>query len=379
VTAISGAQALEQFEWHKQQGLAAHSRGEFGKARYHLLKAADHLFHLATSSAEPIKSSRVKTAERLVAMARGLPDTDTPNGTRERTAGESEGATATASNWQIPEKPSIKLDDIAGLDDVKDMVWRRVIYPRQHPELAAKYAVKPGGGMLLYGPPGTGKTLFARAVAGQIDAPFYSVTAGDVLSKWVGEAEQNIQKLFDDARQHPLAVIFIDEIDALTPRRADQQSGVMTRVVPQILAELEGVSSAAQSPLLFIGATNEPWSLDAAMLRPGRFDELFLIDLPDDKARLWMFDRHLTHRAEVLEDSIDFGALVAASDGRSGADIRSLCDRAASAAFRASVETNSVALISQTQLLDLIARTPPSVSTAARARFNAFADGKRGE
>jgi SOS response regulatory protein OraA/RecX len=124
--------------------------------------------------------------------------------------------------------------------DVKEDIRLKMIYPFEHPELAEKFGIRGGGGVLLYGPPGTGKTMLAKATAGEIDATFFRISPADILSKWVGEAEQNIKKLFDAARGEKRAIIFIDEIEALVPARRDEGSSVMQRVVPQILQGMEG-------------------------------------------------------------------------------------------------------------------------------------------
>src|ERR1044071_8985007 len=171
-----------------------------------------------------------------------------------------------------------------------------MVYPFDHPELAERFGIRGGGGVLLYGPPGTGKTMLAKATAGEIDATFFKVSPAEMLSKWVGEAEQNIKKLFDAAQQEKRSVIFIDEIEALVPARRDEGSSVMQRVVPQILQGMEGFDKKNSSPVMFMGATNVPWQLDPAVLRPGRFDEKVYIPLPDLPARRKMLEIYLSKR-----------------------------------------------------------------------------------
>src|SRR5437762_9149692 len=188
-----------------------------------------------------------------------------------------------------------------------------MIYPFEHPDLAEKFAIRPGGGVLLYGPPGTGKTMLAKATAGEIDATFFRISAADVLSKWVGEAEQNLKKLFEAAAAETRAIIFIDEIESLIPARRDEGSSVMQRVVPQILQGMEGFDDKAVSPILFMGATNVPWQLDPAVLRPGRFDEKIYIPLPDIEARRKMLDIYLGKRP--LAGDVDLDALARRTEG----------------------------------------------------------------
>src|SRR5687768_1675639 len=138
----------------------------------------------------------------------------------------------------------MRLADVAGLGGVEEGIRLMMIYPFEHPELAERFGIRAGGGVLLYGPPGTGKTMLAKATAGEIDAAFFRVSPADVLSKWVGEAEQNIKKLFDAAAAEPRSIIFIDEIEALVPARRDEGSSVMQRVVPQILQGMEEIGRA---------------------------------------------------------------------------------------------------------------------------------------
>ena len=212
-----------------------------------------------------------------------------------------------------------------------------MLYPFDHPELAARFRHQARrAACSSSAPPGTGKTMLARATAGELDATFFTVSAADLLSKWVGEAEQNVKALFDAAAASERAVIFIDEIESLVPaRRDDAGSGVMQRVVPQLLQGMEGFGKKAGSPVMFMGATNVPWQLDPAVLRPGRFDEKVYVPLPDEPARRRLLEIHLERRP--LADDVDLDALAARLAGYSGADVKYLCDRAATIPFLAAV------------------------------------------
>src|SRR5690606_31800858 len=202
-------------------------------------------------------------------------------------------ASTSADQWIVKERPNLRFDDVAGLDEVKEEIRLRMIYPFTHAELAQRFGIRGGGGVLLYGPPGTGKTMLARATAGELDATFFRISPADVLSKWVGEAEQNIKKLFDAAAAEPRSVIFIDEVEALGPGMRDERSSVMRRGGPQILQVMERFDNSTAQSVLFMGATNVPWQLDPAVLRPGRFDEKVYIPLPDQPARRRMLDIYL--------------------------------------------------------------------------------------
>src|SRR5262249_10660975 len=154
----------------------------------------------------------------------------------------------------------------------------------------------------------------------EIEATMFVVSPAQLLSKWVGEAEQNVKKLFDAAKGEPRSIVFIDEIEAMVPRRRDSHSTVMTRVVPQILQELEGFDRKASLTLLFMGARNEPWALDQAIMRPGRFDAKIYVPLPDEPARYRLLELYLAKRP--LADDIVLSDLARVLDGFSGADIK---------------------------------------------------------
>jgi transitional endoplasmic reticulum ATPase len=210
--------------------------------------------------------------------------------------------------------------------------------------------------------------MLAKATAGEIEATFFRISAADVLSKWVGEAEQNVKKLFAAAAAEPRAIIFIDEIESLVPARRDEGSSVMQRVVPQILQGMEGFDKKNSSPILFMGATNVPWQLDPAVLRPGRFDEKIFIALPDLPARLQMLEMHLRNRP--LADDVDFDALTKKLDGYSGADIKYICDRAATIPFLQSIASGEEGQITSQILDQAIADTPPSVTPTILQQFS---------
>jgi transitional endoplasmic reticulum ATPase len=247
-----------------------------------------------------------------------------------------------------------------------------MLYPFEHPELAQKFGITAGGGVLLYGPPGTGKTMLAKATAGEIDATFFRVSPADLLSKWFGQAEQNIAELFKAASAEKRAIIFIDEIEALVPARRDEGSSAMQRVVPQILQGMEGFDKKiGTGAILFMGGTNVPWQLDPAVLRPGRFDEKVYIPLPDLPARRKMLDIYLSHRP--VADDVNLDDLATKLDGFSGADIKHICDRAATVPFLQSVATGVDGEITSAILHDAIADNARSVTPDMLRRFEQWA------
>jgi transitional endoplasmic reticulum ATPase len=367
----------DTFQRYQQKGLDARRAGQWDSARIYLLEAARAMLELSKAAqGEDLKSARREMSARLLELARDCdsakkenrrqpPAGRRPGGGREQSP-ESEGGSS-ANQWIVKEKPSLRFDDVAGLDDVKEDIRLKMIYPFQHPELAAKFEIRPGGGVLMYGPPGTGKTMLAKATAGEIDATFFRISPADVLSKWVGEAEQNIKKLFDAAAAEERSIIFIDEIEALVPARRDEGSSVMQRVVPQILQGVEGFDRKAGRPILLMGATNVPWQLDPAILRPGRFDEKVYIPLPDLPARRKMLDIYLGKRP--VADDVDLDALAHRLEGYSGADIKYFCDRAAVVPFLRSVASGEEGEINAAVLADVLADTSRSVTQDMLARF----------
>ena len=370
----------DTFERYRQKGLDARRAGQWESARIYLLEAARAMTLLARDAeGDELQQARRDTAVRLLDLARDCDAANQQNRARpnlkrrphsnQESTAEGEGDKS-ASQWIVKEKPKIRFDDVAGLDNVKEDIRLKMVYPFEHPELAERFGIRGGGGVLLFGPPGTGKTMLAKATAGEIDATFFVISPADVLSKWVGEAEQNIKKLFDAARNEKRSVIFIDEIESLVPSRRDEGSSVMQRVVPQLLSGMEGFDKKT-TPVLFMGATNVPWYLDPAVLRPGRFDEKVYIPLPDLLARRKMLDIYLGKRP--VDDAVDLDALAASLDGYSGADIKYICDRAATVPFLQSVATGQEGQITQPILDDVLADTPKSVGPDMIRRFEDWA------
>ena len=384
------AVTLDHYQRYAQRALDAYKAMNYDVAREYFLRAAEVMTLLSKQAdSEELREVRRQVAEKALERAKQCEQAKKNQQNRPRPRGgststktkgrpdapdESDGEDgADADKWIVKEKPKLRFDDVAGLDDVKEDIRLRMIYPFQHPELAEKFGINPGGGVLLYGPPGTGKTMLAKATAGEIDATFFRISPADVLSKWVGEAEQNLKKLFDAAANEERSIIFIDEIEALVPARRDEGSSVMQRVVPQILQGMEGFDEKEKSPILFMGATNVPWQLDPAVLRPGRFDEKVYIPLPDLAARRKMLDIYLSKRP--LADEVDLDAVARQLDGYSGADIKYICDRAAVIPFLKSVASGEAGEITPAVLADAVAETRPSVTADQLRRFDEWAQG----
>lgn len=365
---------LERSKEHLQRAAEDQARDNYQSARDHLLQAARCMLEAAQDADQPqAKAQRYAYANQFKDRADALlPRIEATQGSRSnlRRAAPETTAENAVSNWLLEERPNVRFSDVAGLEDVKQDIRLKLIYPFTHPDEARRFGVRSGGGILLYGPPGTGKTMIAKAVAGELDAAFFSVLPSNLMSKWVGEAEQNVASLFAAARRHTRAVIFVDEVEALTPRRRSVNSTVMQRVVPQILAELDGIAGK-ESALLFIGATNEPWMLDPAMMRPGRFDERIYVPLPDLQARQRILE--LSLRDLPLAPDVDLTAFAERLAGYSGADIVYICHRACEIPFLEAVTESIHRDVCLADLEQAAAEVRPSVDARELLKYEAFA------
>lgn len=233
-------------------------------------------------------------------------------------------------------RPTVRLADVAGLEAVKKRLDMAFLTPMRNPEMSRLFRRSLPGGLLLYGPPGCGKTFLARAIAGELGAHFTAVALADVLNMWIGGSERNLHETFQAARRNAPCVLFFDEIDALGQKRSGLQSGSGIRsTVNQLLTEMDSVDSDNEG-LFILAATNQPWDVDSALMRPGRFDRLLLVEPPDQPARVAILKYHL--RGRPIE-GIDIAVLAARSEHFSGADLAHLCDTAAEQALMDSVRT----------------------------------------
>jgi len=232
----------------------------------------------------------------------------------------------------LVEIPNIRWDDIGGLKDVKLELQEAVEWPLKYPEIFEHMDARPPKGILLYGPPGTGKTLLAKAVANESEANFISVKGPELLSKWVGESERAVREVFRKAKQAAPSIIFFDEIDAIAPIRGGGygDSGVTERVISQLLTEMDGIEELRG--VVVIAATNRPDIVDPALLRPGRFDKLLYVPLPDLEARKEILKIHL--RKKPLAEDIDIDELAKRTEGYTGADLSAICNTAVMLAIR---------------------------------------------
>jgi transitional endoplasmic reticulum ATPase len=238
--------------------------------------------------------------------------------------------------------PQVRWDDVGGLDDAQMRLKEGVELPLKDPNAFRRLGIRPAKGFLLYGPPGTGKTLLAKAVAREAEANFIATKSSDLLSKWYGESEQQIARLFARARQVAPCVIFIDELDSLVPARGGGlgEPQATERVVNTILAEMDGLEELQS--VVVIGATNRPNLIDPALLRPGRFDELIYVGVPDKAGR----ERILRIQTEKmpLASDVDLGEVAGRTERYTGADLEDVVRRAGLIALRQSLDSREVTM-----------------------------------
>jgi transitional endoplasmic reticulum ATPase len=329
------------FKPHFNMGLALSARGDhalaaewFGRAimlrpafgETYVLRAAAYeaMDRLPAAirdyqKALELEPNRIEAAEQLDRL-------------RMKTGG-SEGVSEGARVYQrMIEHPRTTFADVVGLDDVKAEIRATLIDPLVAPDLAIRYGIPVTGGILLYGPPGCGKTLVARAAAGEAKRAFYPVDL-TVMSKWIGETENNLRDVFAHARMHAPAVIFIDEIDGLAASRESEidQAGWERKMVNQLLIEMSRLEAeGARAPLLVIGATNQPWLVDESLRRAGRIGTDIFVPGPDLEARVALFSHHLDGKPS---DGIDVAEAARLTSGFSPALIKWICQRAARPAW----------------------------------------------
>ena len=262
------------------------------------------------------------------------------------------------------ETPNVRWEEIGGLNSIKKELKETIEWPLKNPKVFKRLGIKPPRGVLMYGPPGTGKTLLAKAVAKETEANFISVKGPELLNKWVGESEKGIRRVFERARQAAPTIIFLDEIDAIAPRRGayEGEGNVTERVVNTLLAEMDGLEEL--NDVIVIGATNRPDVVDPALLRPGRFDRLMLTPPPSEEGRVQILKIH-TKKMPLTQD-VDLKELATSTDGYVGADIESLCREAGIEALRESIGAKEV---NMSHFKKALKRVKPSVSKDIFERY----------
>ena len=271
------------------------------------------------------------------------------------------------------------LDDLAGAEPLKSLLRARFIHPLRHPQQAALYRQQARGGLLLYGPPGTGKTMAAKALAAELAVPVFTISPAEVLSKWHGESEKQLAALFAQAGQFPAAIVFIDEIDTLAARRdadsggSPEAGGAMQRLLTQLLTLLDGYQEQ-RGQLLFIGATNRPWAIDDALLRPGRFDALAFVGLPGLATRELLLRRQLD--GVPAEATLPWREAALALQGCTAAEVRACAQHAARLAFEDALRGGHCPPVHATHLRVATEQACRATTAAMLARFEQFAQAR---
>ena len=275
------------------------------------------------------------------------------------------------TEWLPVEPPKVSFDDVGGLEDVKNDIRNMLIIPAMHPEEAKRYKLSTSRGVLLYGPPGTGKTFIGKATAHETKALFFHLESDKIISKWAGESEKNIDRVFAEARKAERAMVFVDEVSEIFPSRDLEDSSFMRRIVSKVLDELDGVEGKGEN-LLFMGATNRPWAVDRALLRPGRFDRQIYVPPPDFDARKRIFELNLEGRP--CEPNLSYEKFAEITEQYSGADIREICNVAANDAFMAKItqKKKGDVLIGDELVISAIKKVKPSISKDDLAKFEKY-------
>ena len=233
--------------------------------------------------------------------------------------------------------------------------------------------------ILLYGPPGTGKTFIARAIAGEVDAEFFTVNCQDLISKYMGDSSKQLDSLFAEAEKHEKAIIFFDEFDSVASKRGDGTGGVdaeMARFVATFLTKVDGFKPTANKMLLLIAATNRPWALDSAMLRGGRFDTQIYVGVPDQTAREFLVNRALGGIAR--EEDVDLSKLAWALEGYGGGDVTAICEKIKLEPYKREVLTGEAQRITREDCNKVLSSSRNVITPEELEKFKAYREGNYG-
>lgn len=354
--------------------------------RNRLIDAAEGLYREARSMSDSLRLRQTDLADRFFQQSRQLDQVIARLGTTiPAPAMPIPKLIAPAiAKLAIPPQPGLdarqsialrsprSLDDISGASALRQQLKARFVYPLRDPLRARRYGQRAGGGMLLFGPPGTGKTLIARTLAAELDIPVFSISPSQIISKWLGDSERQLAEVFDKARQHPASLIFVHEIDALAPNRdSTDNNSAMQRLLAQLLTELDGFSEKP-GHLLFLGATNRPWDVDAALLRTGRFDTLAYVGLPDRATRTELLRETLA--PIPLSPEVDCAVIARQLSGYSAAETVAVAKAAACLAFSDSAKNNRDRPVDMQDLEMALRQIHRATTPGMLLQFRSFAE-----
>ncbi len=354
----------ETFELYMKKGKQAREKGNYALAKRNFLLASETMMQMAKQSQGKLKEVRMERARGLVKISDNLGKTPVSAKKDDKSDQQEDDD---LKKWQTAEIPNITFDDVAGLDEVKKAITIKMINPAKYPEKYKMYGKKTGGGVLLYGPPGTGKTMIAKAIANEVGAKFYAVKGSDIVSKWVGDSEKNINSLFAEANKQDKAIIFIDEMDSLIGKRGLDTHN--DKRVNEFLQQIDGFSGRNPN-LLLLGATNRPWDIDSAAMRSGRFSQKIYLPLPDAPARKFMIEKSM--KGVPVAKDFDVDKIVSQTQMYSGADLEELCDRAKDEPLLQAIATDKVVLVTNADFDRVLESMPPSVTEKELLEFEKY-------
>lgn len=308
----------------------AERRGNIEGARKLYRRAALALCEMAALESGETQKQRIMHAESIKSIADNLVASApaVASGPSAQPAGapkDQQSAEDDSDNpWKSEGIPSTTFDDVVGMENVKELIRSRVIDQIKYPELYDQYGLKGGTGVLLFGLPGTGKTTIARAIAHEINAPLYTALLSDILNKWVGESEKRIRQLFDKARSTPTSLIFFDDFDALGMERQDDGNH-NNKVIVELINQMDGFHKNSNT-IVLLAATNKPWMIDSALMRPGRFEHHIYVPLANHEARIVLVRKTLG--SVPVDDGLDMNRVSDLLSGYNGADIVSVVNSA---------------------------------------------------
>jgi transitional endoplasmic reticulum ATPase len=258
-----------------------------------------------------------------------------------------------------PERSRVTFADVGGMDELKEEIRLKIIYPLQYPDLYKAYGKKTGGGIMIYGPPGCGKSLILRAAAGEVSCNYLSVGLHEIFDPYFGSSERNLHQVFETARSNAPCVLVFDEIDSLAMDRRNVRESQLRNLVNQFLHELDALRSDDQR-VLVIGSTNQPWLIDPAFRRPGRFDQVIFVPPPDELARTQIVEL-FAHDKPI--SGLDSAKLVGMTEGFSGADLKWVFDRAAELTLSSAIHAGKSKPVTMELLMDVAKKHSPSAAS----------------